>query len=111
MTEREALLNVAIDEQLVSFLLQCVSEFSEGRFTNLGCSLPALLEWTWSRVCSIKATNDSLCKFYLFILFYFILFYFILFLFIYTLTGYIGICLYVRSFVRTCPNGVTALQT
>ncbi|XP_066981353.1 protein ELYS-like isoform X2 [Macrobrachium rosenbergii] len=61
MLEREALLTLALDEQLVSFLLQCVNEFSEGRFTNLGCSLPSLLEWAWSRVCSIKAANDSLC--------------------------------------------------
>ncbi|XP_068200188.1 protein ELYS-like isoform X2 [Palaemon carinicauda] len=61
MLEREALLTVALDEQLVSFLLQCVNEFAEGRFTNLGCSLPSLLEWSWSRVCSLKSANDSLC--------------------------------------------------
>ncbi|XP_064087385.1 protein ELYS-like isoform X3 [Macrobrachium nipponense] len=61
MLEREALLTLALDEQLVSFLLQCVNEFSEGRFTNLGCSLPSLLEWAWSRVCSMKTANDSLC--------------------------------------------------
>nr|XP_045604615.1 protein ELYS-like isoform X1 [Procambarus clarkii] len=59
--EREALLNVALDQQLVSLLVQCVAEFSEGRFTNLGCSLPSLLEWSWSRVSVIKATNDNLC--------------------------------------------------
>ena len=29
----------------------------------------------------------------------------------YTLAGYIEICPYVRTFVRTCPNGVTTLQT
>ena len=29
----------------------------------------------------------------------------------YTVAGYIGICPYVHSFVRTCPYGVTALQT
>ncbi|XP_071534189.1 uncharacterized protein Elys isoform X2 [Panulirus ornatus] len=59
--EREALLNVALDQQLVSLLVQCVAEFSEGRFTNLGCSLPSLLEWAWSRVCTIKTTNDNQC--------------------------------------------------
>ncbi|ROT67431.1 Protein ELYS [Penaeus vannamei] len=58
--EREALLNVALDQQLVSLLVQCVAEFAEGRFTNLGCSLPSLLDWAWSRVCAIKATNDNL---------------------------------------------------
>ncbi|XP_069945568.1 protein ELYS isoform X3 [Cherax quadricarinatus] len=58
--EREALLNVALDQQLVSLLVQCVAEFSEGRFTNLGCSLPSLLEWSWSRVSAIKTANDSL---------------------------------------------------
>ncbi|KAK3879519.1 hypothetical protein Pcinc_015928 [Petrolisthes cinctipes] len=61
VSEREALLNVALDQQLVSLLVQCVSEFSEGRFTSLGCSLPSLLDWAWSRVTAIKNTNDTLC--------------------------------------------------
>lgn len=62
VSEREALLNVALDQQLVSLLVQCVSEFSEGRFTSLGCSLPSLLDWAWSRITAIKNTNDTLCK-------------------------------------------------
>ncbi|XP_050715924.1 protein ELYS-like isoform X49 [Eriocheir sinensis] len=61
MLEREALLNVALDQQLVSLLVQCVTEFSEGRFTNLGCSLPSLLDWAWVKVAEIKASSDSLC--------------------------------------------------
>ena len=62
MLEREALLNVALDQQLVSLLVQCVTEFAEGRFTNLGCSLPSLLDWAWARVTEIKASNDSLSE-------------------------------------------------
>lgn len=62
MLEREALLNVALDQQLVSLLVQCVTEFSEGRFTNLGCSLPSLLDWAWAKVAEIKASSDSLCE-------------------------------------------------
>ncbi|KAK8405675.1 hypothetical protein O3P69_001874 [Scylla paramamosain] len=61
MLEREALLNVALDQQLVSLLVKCVTEFSEGRFTNLGCSLPSLLDWAWGRVTEIKTSNDNLC--------------------------------------------------
>ncbi|XP_045138597.1 protein ELYS-like isoform X4 [Portunus trituberculatus] len=61
MLEREALLNVSLDQQLVSLLVQCVTEFSEGRFTNLGCSLPSLLDWAWGRVTEIKTSNDNLC--------------------------------------------------
>lgn len=62
VSEREALLNVALDQQLVSLLVQCISEFSEGHFTSLGCSLPSLLDWAWSRITAIKNTNDALCK-------------------------------------------------
>lgn len=62
MLEREALLNVALEQQLVSLLVQCVTEFSEGRFTNLGCSLPSLLDWAWAKVAEIKTSNDSLCE-------------------------------------------------
>lgn len=62
MLEREALLNVALDQQLVSLLVQCVTEFSEGRFTNLGCSLPSLLDWAWAKVAEIKASSDNLCE-------------------------------------------------
>ncbi|KAG0728092.1 Protein ELYS [Chionoecetes opilio] len=60
MLEREAVLNVALDQQLISLLVQCVREFSEGRFSTLGCSLPALLDWAWHRVTEIKASNDTL---------------------------------------------------
>lgn len=64
MMEREALLNVALDQQLVSLLVQCVTEFSEGRFTNMGCSLPSLLDWAWAKVSEIKASSDNLCESY-----------------------------------------------
>ncbi|XP_076032240.1 uncharacterized protein LOC143020018 isoform X2 [Oratosquilla oratoria] len=59
--EREMVLKIALDHQLVCFLVNCVEEFAEGRFTHLGCSLSTLLDWAWHQVYNLKDSNNSLC--------------------------------------------------
>ncbi|CAL4148472.1 unnamed protein product, partial [Meganyctiphanes norvegica] len=59
--ERDALLNVALEQQQMYLLVQCVAEFAEGRYTHRGCSLPTLLDWTWNKVHQVKSSVDTLC--------------------------------------------------
>ena len=63
MKEREAILTVALEQHMVSLLVQCVTELSDGKFSHLGCSLNTLLEWAWSRLHKLKVANDRLCEF------------------------------------------------
>ncbi|KAF2361736.1 ELYS beta-propeller domain [Trinorchestia longiramus] len=59
-SDRETVLEVCLSQHLLSVLSECVSEFSEGRFASLGCTLPSLLHWAWDRVTDTKTDIDAL---------------------------------------------------
>ncbi|XP_018025653.1 protein ELYS [Hyalella azteca] len=59
-SEREIVLDTCLSQHLLSVLSECVSEFSEGRFAGMGCTLPSFLHWAWSKVTDTKADTDAL---------------------------------------------------
>lgn len=59
-SDRETVLEVCLSQHLLSVLSECVSEFSEGRFANIGCTLPSFMSWAWARVTDTKADTDTL---------------------------------------------------
>ncbi|KDR14054.1 Protein ELYS [Zootermopsis nevadensis] len=59
--QREFLLSVALEYQLLGFLSRCAAEWVDGSQSAMGCTLPALLKWGWQRATSLKAHADNLC--------------------------------------------------
>ena len=52
--QRSALLTVALEHHLVNFLIGCVTQWSDGKYSYAGCTLKFLLEWAWSSVSNMK---------------------------------------------------------
>ena len=52
--QRSALLTVALEHHLVNFLIGCVTQWSDGKYSYAGCTLKFLLEWAWTSVSSMK---------------------------------------------------------
>lgn len=60
--QREALLTLALEQNMCHFLHSCITKWSTGEFMQMGCSAKFLLEWAWKRVTQIKASVDKLCQ-------------------------------------------------
>ena len=52
--QRSALLTVALEHHLVNFLIGCVTQWSDGKYSYAGCTLKFLLEWAWNSVSNTK---------------------------------------------------------
>ncbi|CAG9823287.1 unnamed protein product [Phaedon cochleariae] len=59
--QREVILNVGLEHQLVSWLCKCASEWANGSFASAGCSLEALLSWAFQRAVTLKSNCDRYC--------------------------------------------------
>ncbi|RMX53817.1 hypothetical protein pdam_00000467 [Pocillopora damicornis] len=57
----EALLSVALEHGLVTFITLCIQKLGTGNVTHAGCSLKLILDWAWDRVVDIKDQLDQLC--------------------------------------------------
>ncbi|XP_078375377.1 protein ELYS-like isoform X3 [Oculina patagonica] len=57
----EALLSVALEHGLVTFITMCIQKLGAGNVTHAGCSLKLILDWAWDRVVDIKDQLDQLC--------------------------------------------------
>eukprot|EP00058_Branchiostoma_floridae_P005607 XP_002591095.1 hypothetical protein BRAFLDRAFT_108704 [Branchiostoma floridae] len=59
--QRETLLSVALDHNLVGFLTSCITQWAEGEYAHAGCTLRTVLDWAWNKVASIKFSLDKTC--------------------------------------------------
>ena len=59
LQQRRHLLDVALEQSLVNIIIAAVREWSDGRYSKVGCNLKFLLDWAWARVVSIKNTIDT----------------------------------------------------
>ncbi|KAK2553031.1 Protein ELYS [Acropora cervicornis] len=57
----EAVLSVALEHGLVTFIVSCVQKLGAGNVVHAGCSLKLMLDWAWDRVVEIKNQLDQLC--------------------------------------------------
>ncbi|XP_074041102.1 AT hook containing transcription factor 1 homolog isoform X2 [Leptinotarsa decemlineata] len=60
-TQREIILNVGLEHQLVGWLCKCAFEWANGSFSSAGCSLDFLLNWAFQRAVSMKTHCDRYC--------------------------------------------------
>lgn len=60
--QREFLMSIALEYQLVGFLSRCAAEWMDGSQSAMGCTLSALLKWGWQRAICLKTHADSLCE-------------------------------------------------
>ncbi|XP_070561837.1 protein ELYS-like [Ptychodera flava] len=58
--QRDALLTVALENNMVDFLIVSITVWSEGGFSS-GCTLRTILDWAWNKVASIKESIDRVC--------------------------------------------------
>lgn len=58
--QREALLTLALEHNLLGFLVACISSWSQGDFTS-GMNLRSILEWAWGKIAGIKQAVDEIC--------------------------------------------------
>ncbi|XP_023211743.1 protein ELYS-like isoform X4 [Centruroides sculpturatus] len=58
---REALLSVALENNLSYFINSCIQMWSKGEFASSGCTLKFIFDWLWKRVSQIKTSIDKLC--------------------------------------------------
>ena len=49
---------MALDHHLLGLLTQCITQFSDGGFNGVGCTLRSILEWAWKKVAAIKESID-----------------------------------------------------
>ncbi|GFG34649.1 hypothetical protein Cfor_03066 [Coptotermes formosanus] len=59
--QRNFLMSIALEYQLVGFLSRCASEWMDGSQSAMGCTLSALLKWGWQRAICLKTHADNLC--------------------------------------------------
>ena len=59
LQQRRHLLDVALEQSLVNIIISAVREWSDGRYSKVGCNLKFLLDWAWARVVNIKNTIDT----------------------------------------------------
>ncbi|XP_054164403.1 protein ELYS-like [Oppia nitens] len=57
---RHIILNIALENDCLPFLIQVVKEWSSGDLKHCGCDSKCLLDWIWSRVALIKNEIDSI---------------------------------------------------
>ncbi|KAK3099666.1 hypothetical protein FSP39_007744 [Pinctada imbricata] len=58
---RDALLSMALDYNLLTFIIRCISDWSSGEYVHLGCTLKTVLDWAWDRTAYTKTTIDNTC--------------------------------------------------
>ncbi|XP_018577451.1 protein ELYS isoform X2 [Anoplophora glabripennis] len=59
--QREIILNVALEHQLLGWLCKCASEWANGSFSSAGCSLDFLISWAFHRAIVLKTHCDRYC--------------------------------------------------
>ncbi|KAJ8920901.1 hypothetical protein NQ315_015694 [Exocentrus adspersus] len=60
-TQREVILNVALEHQLLGWLCKSASEWANGSFSSAGCSLDFLIHWAFQRAILLKTQCDKYC--------------------------------------------------
>lgn len=60
--QREMVLSVALEHQLISWLCHCAQEWSNGSQSSYGCTLDFLLNWAWQRAQVLKQSASELCE-------------------------------------------------
>ena len=64
--KREALLSMALSHNMIGFLIGCVNQWADGKFSHAGLNLRFLLDWGWSKIGQIKESLDRLCEYFFF---------------------------------------------
>ena len=59
LEQRRHLLDVALEQSLVNIIITAVREWSDGKYSKVGCNLQFLLSWAWNQVVRIKDTIDT----------------------------------------------------
>ncbi|XP_056636381.1 protein ELYS [Diorhabda sublineata] len=59
--QREIILNVALEHQLIGWLCKCASEWANGSFSSAGCSLDFILTWAFQRAIVLRTNCDKYC--------------------------------------------------
>ena len=57
--QRSSLLNAALNHHLVDFLKGCLIHWSDGKYSQAGCTLNFFLNWAWNTVATIKQSIDK----------------------------------------------------
>lgn len=57
--KRGALLTVGLEHNLINLLTGCVHHWSDGKYSEAGCTLKFILDWAWKSVYTIKQTVDK----------------------------------------------------
>lgn len=57
---RKLLLNVALENKMIGFLVRVAQEWASGGMESLGCDLSHLLEWCWAKVGEVKRNIDAI---------------------------------------------------
>ncbi|XP_071946058.1 protein ELYS-like [Antedon mediterranea] len=60
--QREALLTMCLEYNLVSFIVTCISSWATGDYVT-ALTLRTILDWAWQTVARIKETIDEKCMF------------------------------------------------
>nr|CAD7201471.1 unnamed protein product [Timema douglasi] len=60
--QRNFLLSLALDKNLLGVLTRCINEWSDGCYSGQGCSFEMLLDWAWGRTVLVRQQVDELCK-------------------------------------------------
>ncbi|XP_065060865.1 protein ELYS-like isoform X2 [Rhopilema esculentum] len=55
----ECLMSIAIEHNVMSFIMGCLRDWSRGEITNAGSCLRSMLQWVWKRVIKAKSTLDE----------------------------------------------------
>ncbi|XP_033763311.1 protein ELYS-like isoform X2 [Pecten maximus] len=58
---REMLLSLALDYNMISFLIKCVQQWAAGEYVHVGCTLKFMLDWAWDKVGTVKNIIDTTC--------------------------------------------------
>lgn len=58
LTQRELLLNIALEYNMVGLIVGAVRSWSDGKYSKAGCTLKFMLDWAWKRVAAIKEKLD-----------------------------------------------------
>ncbi|CAH1774002.1 unnamed protein product [Owenia fusiformis] len=59
--QRATVLSMLLDYNAVGFISTCITQWAEGEYNHLGCTLRFLLDWAWKKVGSVKEALDKLC--------------------------------------------------
>ncbi|CAG9560993.1 unnamed protein product [Danaus chrysippus] len=58
--QRRFLLSVALEARLSAFLKRCAHDWATGTHSGVGCTLPFLVDWSWSRAIELKENAKEL---------------------------------------------------